>query len=49
MRDWNPPALSLLNVVDGTGTLYQLFSSLSRELAQIYKQLEELEKKVNGK
>lgn len=47
MRAWNPPALSLLTQVDGTGVLVELFASLSRELAEVYAELEELRKKVN--
>jgi hypothetical protein len=49
MQSWNPPALSLLPQVDGSGVLVDLFTSLARELAAVYAELEELKRRVETK
>lgn len=49
MKSWTPPAFSLLPQVDSTGVLVELFTSLSRELASVYAELEELKRRVETK
>mgnify|MGYP003332662678 CR=1 FL=1 len=49
MKSWTPPAFSLLPQVDATGVLVELFTSLSRELAAVYAELEELKRRVETK
>lgn len=43
---WNPPQLSLLPKIDSSNALLTLFTSLSRELLRLEKEIEELKKRV---
>jgi len=46
---WNPPFMSLLSGIDTSGVLVQAFTSLSRELERLQKEVDDLKKKVGEK
>lgn len=46
---WTPPVVSLLTTVDTSGALVQAFTSLSRELERMQKEIDDLKRKVQTK
>lgn len=46
---WTPPFTTLLSKLDTTGILVQAFTSLSRELERLQKEIDDLRRKVETK